>query len=699
MTQANRIDASDEASDLAGAPVGAHLVGSLPLGSAEEVFRLSAELLGDRLLRIPDGETGPRSDWIVWQYPVFSSLPQYEVGPPGPGSYRALPQLRLRAGLHNDKPSFDNLGYAQAAIASHRIFARLKRDGVIPSGTRFQVTLPTPLAPVCAFVALEDQAALEPLYEHRMMLEIDRMLAAIPADQLAIQWDARYEFAMLEGAVHVWFDDVRSGIFERLLRLGRHVPPEVELGYHLCYGDEEHGHFVEPADARRMVEIANGLASTLSRPLNWLHLPVPEGRSDDAYYAPLAELRLSPETEVYLGLIHPDDGAQGAADRITTARRHAAVPFGAATECGWGRGGASAVRGLLELHREVTAPLPKVAPVSSGSPWPEGFDPVPVEAWTDSAVDESGIAYDNVEQHGWYDNLDRTVDDLAAVLRDGDVLLDYSGGTGILLDRLRLRIFDRRIGTLIIDASAKFLRVALEKYRDDPLVALRLLRYLKAERRLESLDDVLGPAMLGRGVDVIACTNAVHLYPDLDETLATWVRALRPDGRVFINSGNLRNPRAAATEWIIDETVGVINNLAEGLVRSDPQYAAYASALDDRERMAEHARFRTRVFLPPRGLQHYLDALEVAGLTVLDVSEATIEASVEEWFEFLSAYHDAVLGWVGGTEKIDGVAPSEAAVADRLKLIRHAMETLFGGRPTFNACWTYVTAQTETKTG
>ncbi len=86
------------------------------------------------------------------------------------------------------------------------------------------------------------------------------------------------------------------------------------------------------------------------------------------------------------------------------------------------------------------------------------------------------------------------------------------------------------------------------------------------------------------------------------------------------------------------------------------------------------------------------NALREAGFEVLDVREETIEAKVSEWFEFLTAYHDAVLGWVGGTKRIDGADPTPGAVRDRLHLIRHAMETLFGGRPSFNACWTYITA-------
>jgi len=51
---------------------GVLLVGSIPLASCEEVFQRMAAELGDRVDRIPDGETGPRSDWIVWQYPVLS---------------------------------------------------------------------------------------------------------------------------------------------------------------------------------------------------------------------------------------------------------------------------------------------------------------------------------------------------------------------------------------------------------------------------------------------------------------------------------------------------------------------------------------------------------------------------------------------------------------------------------------------------
>ncbi len=256
-------------------PLGVHLVGSVPLGSSGEVFRTLGAGLGDRVRRLPDGETGPRADWIVWQYPVLSSRPQFEVAPPAPGAYRALPQLRLRSEDDAADLRFGSLGYAEAALTSYATFGPLKRDGVVPPDTRFQVCLPTPLAPVSAFVAAEHQAIVEEVYEAAMLAELEQILGAIPHDQLAVQWDTNVEFGMLEGDLPAWFPDVQAGILERLIRLSRAVPPDTELGFHFCLGHDEQAERHPPPDAGTMVELANKLAAALDPPLNWIHLPSP----------------------------------------------------------------------------------------------------------------------------------------------------------------------------------------------------------------------------------------------------------------------------------------------------------------------------------------------------------------------------------------------------------------------------------------
>jgi ubiquinone/menaquinone biosynthesis C-methylase UbiE len=675
-------------------PFGVHLVGSVPLGSAEEVFRTVSRELGDRIRRLPDGETGPRADWIVWQYPVLSSRPQFEVGPPAPHSYRALPQLKLRADEDGRDLTFGSLGYADAALASYRTFGLLKRDGVIPRGCRFQVSLPTPLAPISAFVALDDQAVVEPAYEVAMADELAQILEAIPHDQLALQWDTNVEFGMLEGDIPAWFPDTKAGILERLTRISRLVPSDVELGFHFCLGHDEEAPRHVPADLGGMVEIANALAAELDRPINWVHMPLAPGRADAAFVEPLRELRLPPETELYLGLLRPGASIEDVLAAAGLARPLAGE-FGLATPCGWGRLPPLQLPELLAAHVRASRAITDLSDPGYMFSWDDDFPRIPEEDWVDRPVDAFGLHYDTVENHGWYRNLDLTVEQLAGDLQEGQILIDYSGGTGILLDRLRLRIFDRQVGMLIVDSSPKFLRVALDRFRNDERVAFRRLHYLRDEGRLQYLDEALGEAFLRRGANVLASTNAIHLYDDLSNTLAAWARVLDRGGRVRINSGNIRNPRAAENEWIIDETVYVVHEVATGLVRTGPRFEPYRAVLEEPDRLQPYLEFRDRVFLAPRPLDLYLDALREAGFTIEEVTERTIEADVDEWYEFLAAYADAVLGWVGGSAKVDGVAATEQAAADRLELLRRALDVIFGGRPTFRCCWTYISASKE----
>src|SRR5581483_1043802 len=80
------------------------------------------------------------------------------------------------------------------------------------------------------------------------------------------------------------------------------------------------------------------------------------------------------------------------------------------------------------------ADAPRSAAVRA--PWPPGFVRIPDEDWTRAPLDALAVKYDAVEKHGWYANLDPTVEEIVAFARPGHVLVDYSGGTGILIERL-----------------------------------------------------------------------------------------------------------------------------------------------------------------------------------------------------------------------------------------------------------------------
>jgi methionine synthase II (cobalamin-independent) len=138
-------------------------------------------------------------------------------------------------------------------------------------------------------------------------------------------------------------------------RLCATVPDDVELGLHLCYGDFGARHFVEPKDAAKMVEFANQLARSIGHRLAYVHMPVPLARTDDAFFRPLSDLKLDDDTELFLGVVHAEDGVEGTLSRIGAARRYA-PKFGIATECGMARARSEqTVRKLLAIHAEVCA--------------------------------------------------------------------------------------------------------------------------------------------------------------------------------------------------------------------------------------------------------------------------------------------------------------------------------------------------------
>ncbi len=330
--------------------------------------------------------------------------------------------------------------------------------------------------------------------------------------------------------------------------------------------------------------------------------------------------------------------------------------------------------------------------VSMTFTWPDDFTLLPDDPWVDAPVENLARKYDTVEAHGWYSNLDPTLDEMATVVSPGDLIIDYSGGTGILIDRfLARRDCADGVGFVLVDASPKFLRVAYEKLSHCKNVAYRWIRYRHDEKRLERLDEVLSEDLRRRGVDLITSTNAIHLYYQLGETLRSWWETLRPGGKILVQSGNIRGASAPPDSWLIDETVGRIQSVARTLVELDDQFAVFRPALSEAQRMARHDGLRRKYFLPVRPLDYYLHHLTQAGFEVDAVAHRVIDAQVADWFDFLSVYHDGVLGWAGGVEKIDGRAPDKETVELRLQLIRVSLERLFDQRRKFRACWTYLT--------
>ncbi|MGE0736119.1 MAG: hypothetical protein AB7G15_07230 [Alphaproteobacteria bacterium] len=336
------------------------LVGSVPLGTTEKVFDVVTESVGPYLRRMPDGETGKRAYWITSQAYVLAKHPLFMPAghdwDPESGTVpeTGAPKYHVRPGVAAADIAIPRFGYADAARESYALFKQWKAAGKIDRRTRFQVSLPTPIAFIVGLVDPASQAIAAPAFERRIAEELEEVLRAIPHADLAIQWDVCVEIFIWEGIRTPYFADARGGCIDRLIEVGNMVPPDVELGYHLCYGDFRHKHSVEPKDTAIMVEMTNRVVAGLKRPPTWFHLPVPRERNDDAYFRPLQDLKLPAETELYLGLVHFTDGAPGALDRMHAASKYVGR-FGLSTECGLGRRPPETIPALLRIHADLAA--------------------------------------------------------------------------------------------------------------------------------------------------------------------------------------------------------------------------------------------------------------------------------------------------------------------------------------------------------
>ena len=354
LTDRHRVEILSIMSSLA-KPSEVLLIGSSPLASASEFFTTTSRALPKRLHQVPDGETGFRANYIGWQHPVF---PITIVQPRWGGKPSAESAARKYT-LEDLNPT----GYDEQAIVSYATFRELKVDGTISPDARFQVSLPTPLSVVRGFV--EDDGVCEqvaPLYEKRLLQALQHLQEEIPPAELTIQWDLPSEIAALEferGNIEdrywkAYFSPVKAGVLDRLGRLAAAVDPKAEMGYHLCYGDFAHQHFVQPPDLALPVELANDIIEKVSpiHPIAYFHMPVPKDRFDEAYFSPLKNLKLQ-ESKLFLGVVHPHDEA-GTKKRLETAQAIYPDIAGVSTECGMGRTPPEELGSILEICASVT---------------------------------------------------------------------------------------------------------------------------------------------------------------------------------------------------------------------------------------------------------------------------------------------------------------------------------------------------------
>ncbi len=344
-----------------------HFNGSVNLADADSVMREIVSRVPSGLRRIPDGETGDRGNWIFFQMQKFLQSPLLVPARPldaADGDYEQLPQLRLADGVDPAQMKWPDLGYAEAYLESYKTFSALRAEGMIPGGVRFQVEYPTPLASIGGYIVPEQQQALLGSYEQAMFADLDRLLAAIPPSEVAVQWDVAVEFGVLEESFAPGGAQAFDAIIAGLVRCVDAVPAEVPAGLHLCYGDYGHQHFKQPESLALQVRVLNAVSAAAGRTVSFVSFTVPQYQREESYFAPLAGLAAGPGTELNFALVpyHPADQAPGTTgdqvrliDAALAASPGGSRAWGICTECGMGRAGREEIPGLLDLHRQIVA--------------------------------------------------------------------------------------------------------------------------------------------------------------------------------------------------------------------------------------------------------------------------------------------------------------------------------------------------------
>jgi hypothetical protein len=330
---------------------GFYITGSINVPTVDDAFRLVGSRLQPGVTRVSDGEPGDRANWVLTQADHFLKNPTLDV---------VDGRARVRQGTAVE---FGPVDYHTVAEESYQRFVAARRDGVLAENSRFLVSIATPFNAVNSFADFDSQVEIAFAYEQRLRDSVDALQEAIPPTDLAIQWDLPTELATVEG----WFPNPYGAvepIFAATARLAQWVHDDADLTFHLCYGDSKFGaspfmgdppdeeaaarggRHVLPRDASAIVTLANGLSRHVQRRIDAIQAATVAAWTKRAHWQPLAGLAVEPTTEVYLGLLHAEDGAAGARERAAIAAEF--LPhFGISTECGLGRHSAEQLEAVL----------------------------------------------------------------------------------------------------------------------------------------------------------------------------------------------------------------------------------------------------------------------------------------------------------------------------------------------------------------
>ena len=271
-----------------GTPRRVLLVGSLPYADEASAMARAVELAGDRLMALPDGEIGERSErypagdrsqWVAGlagrpagEASLFDIVDEGTMDEQGfPVDFDSTVRLRPRVGPAELADRL-RLGYDTFALRSWPHFERLQASVGRPD-LRMQVGLPTGFGAAAGLLGPLRALRSAPAFAACAAREAEAMVQSIGAENLLFQIEAPAEVVAAHRPPRLAVG-VPTGPVADLVR---RLPAEVPVGLHLCFGDLNNITAVAPARFDHLTDVNPAPGSEVGNVRTATRLPLNDG--------------------------------------------------------------------------------------------------------------------------------------------------------------------------------------------------------------------------------------------------------------------------------------------------------------------------------------------------------------------------------------------------------------------------------------
>ena len=340
-------------------PRSAHLVGSLPGGTARQAMSTALDIVGPYLRSLPDGETGARRNWVISIVEGLRENPALEVRRDGDWSdYDKTPQLRIRNGHRLYGANLD-FGHVEAVQDSYPEFQKLRSEHGNPELV-FQQGVPGDFDLAMFTLGMAGALRHRRPFTESTLREVHGV-RAISGPGTIFQIEVPVELVLLAKAPPRVRPRLAKVLSRSITGLAAASPPGTRFAVHLCLGDMNNRAFGTMRDVSPLVLLANAITSTwpAGHPLEVLHAPFAAADNPATttanFYEPLAELRLPAGVRFAAGFVHEAQqlGRQRQIRDLIESRLAREVMIAAA--CGLGRRDEPTGRANLERTAELCA--------------------------------------------------------------------------------------------------------------------------------------------------------------------------------------------------------------------------------------------------------------------------------------------------------------------------------------------------------